>query len=107
MVGAVSVEVDSVEAAFAAVVWKAPWRLPTGSAGRMATGVRHSVVRSILKPRRVVSPELELRLSEVAERLSEEQPTGRAAWRGSSLVKAVRLLINAGGIDLAASLAYS
>ena len=39
-------------------------------------------------------------------RLSEELPTGRAAWRGASLVKAVRLLINAGGIDLAASLAY-
>ena len=104
MVGAASVEVDSVEAAFAAVegAVEAAYRLSRSRGDR----VRHSVVISILKPRRVVSPELERRLAEVAERLSEELPTGRAAWRGASLVKAVRLLINAGGIDLAASLAY-
>ena len=104
MVGAASVEVDSVEAAFAAVegAVEAAYRLSRSRGDR----VRHSVVISILKPRRVVSPELERRLAEVAERLSEELPTGRAAWRGASLVKAVRLLINAGGIDLAACLAY-
>ena len=68
--------------------------------------VRRSVVRRILEPRLAISPELERRLSEVAVRLSEELPTGRAAWRGASLARAVRLLLNAGGIDLAASLAY-
>ncbi len=41
-----------------------------------------------------------------AERLSTELPRGRAAWRGASLVRAARILLNAGGIDLAGSLAY-
>ena len=33
-------------------------------------------------------------------------PTEQAAWRGASMVRAVRLLIQIGGIDLAGSLAY-
>ena len=68
--------------------------------------VRSSVVRRLLETRVAVSPELELRLSEVAHRLSDELPRGRAAWRGVSLGRAVRVLLNAGGIDLAASLAF-
>ena len=45
-------------------------------------------------------------LRNLAEKLSVELPRGRAAWRGTALVKAARLLIQTGGIDLAASLAY-
>ena len=69
-------------------------------------GVRSSVVRRLLEPRVAASPELERRLNEVAQRLAEELPRGRAAWRGVSLVRGVRIFLNAGGIDLAASLAF-
>lgn len=68
--------------------------------------VRQSVVRRVLGPRMSVSPDLQLRLADIAEQLSTELPRGRAAWRGSSLVEAGRLVIRAGGIDLAASLAF-
>ena len=68
--------------------------------------VRSSVVSRLLEPRVAASPELERRLSEVAQRLADELPRGRAAWRGASLGRAVRILLNAGGIDLAASLAF-
>ena len=68
--------------------------------------VRSSVVRRIVDPRSVVSPDQRRRLSQVAERLSTELPRGKAAWRGASLARAGRLLIFTGGIDLAASLAF-
>ena len=68
--------------------------------------VRQSVVRRMLEPRLTITPDLERQLSGIAERLSDELPRGRAAWRGTALIKAVRLLVQAGGIDLAASLAY-
>lgn len=68
--------------------------------------VRSSVLRRLLEPRVAASPELERRLSEVAQRLADELPRGRAAWRGASLGMAVRILLNSGGIDLAASLAF-
>ena len=68
--------------------------------------VRLSVVRRLLEPRLAVAPDLERRLSEIAEKLSHDLPRGRAAWRGTALIRAARLLLHAGGIDLAASLAY-
>ena len=68
--------------------------------------VRRSVVRRVLEPRLAVSPALKQRLSEIADRLSTELPRGRAAWRGTAMIRAARLLLHAGGIDLAASLAY-
>ena len=67
---------------------------------------RRSVMRRVLEPRLAAAPDLQRRLAEVAETLSSELPRGRAAWRGASIVRAVRLLIQVGGIDLAASLAY-
>lgn len=68
--------------------------------------VRQSVLQRILEPGFAVAPGLEQQLAEFAERLTTELPTGRAAWRSASLVRAERILLNAGGIDLAGSLAY-
>ena len=95
-------EADDVIAAAATGVVEAAYELSQ----EHGDSVRRSVVRRVLEPRLSVSPELKMRLSETAERLSNELPRGRAAWRGASLVNAVRLLVRAGGIDLAASLAY-
>ncbi|MXY59583.1 MAG: YihY/virulence factor BrkB family protein [Chloroflexi bacterium] len=39
-------------------------------------------------------------------RLSRELPRKRGAWRGAAMARAVRILLQAGGIDLAGSLAY-
>ncbi len=39
-------------------------------------------------------------------RLSRELPRKRGAWRGAAMFRAVRILLEAGGIDLAGSLAY-
>ena len=50
--------------------------------------------------------DLKRRLSGISEKLSSELPLGRTAWCGRALIRAVRVLIDAGGIDLAASLAY-
>ena len=68
--------------------------------------VRRSVVRSIVGSGRLVSPDLERRLIEVAERLSTELPRGRATWRGAAMYRAARLLLRLEGMDLAGSLAY-
>ena len=67
---------------------------------------RRSVLRRVSESRMSVGPDLQRRLANIAEQLSTELPRGRAAWRGSSLVKAGRLVVRAGGIDLAASLAF-
>ena len=69
--------------------------------------VRRSVVRSIVGSGRLVSPDLERRLIEVAERLSTELPRGRATWRGAAMYRAARLLLRLEGMDLAGSLAGS
>ncbi len=68
--------------------------------------VRHSVTQRVLEVGPAIAPGLERRLSEIAERLSDELPKGRAAWRGAAVARAARILCRAGGIDLAASLAY-
>ena len=38
--------------------------------------------------------------------MARELPTKRGAWRGAAMFRAVRILLDAGGIDLAGSLAY-
>ena len=68
--------------------------------------VRRSVVRSVVGSGRLVSPDLERRRIEVAERLSTELPRGRATWRGAAMYRATRLLLRLEGMDLAGSLAY-
>ena len=96
------VETGEVVAAAATGVVEAAYEVSQSHGDR----VRRSVLRRVLEPRLTVSPELERQLTEVGERLSSELPRGRAAWRGRSLIRAGRVLVGAGGIDLAGSLAY-
>ena len=96
------IEIDEVVVAAATGVVEAAYQVSQSHGDR----VRRSVVQRVLEPRLAVAPEIERQLSEVAERLSKELPKGQGAWRGRAMVKAARLLLRAGGIDLAASLAY-
>ena len=68
--------------------------------------VKQSVLNRMLKSGLVVGPELERRLSALGASLSEELPKGRTTWRWMAFVRAGRLLLSVGGIDLAGSLAY-
>ena len=51
-------------------------------------------------------PELRGRVFDLRERLADELPRGRAAWRVHAVYRAWGSLLEAGGMDLAASLAY-
>ena len=68
--------------------------------------VREEVIRTISQPRRHLAPEVQRQLHDVAERLSEELPRGRATWRVAAMYRAARHLIRAGAPDLAGALAY-
>ena len=68
--------------------------------------VRHSVIKRLLKHVHEVAPHLKHGIAEAAERLSDELPRGRATWRGAAMLRAARLVLDAGGIDLAASISY-
>ncbi len=95
-------ETDAVVTAAATGIVEAAYQVTEAH----GDSVRQSVVQRVLEPRLPIAPDLEDRLAEVAEKLASDLPRGRAAWRGVSMVKAVRLLIQTGGVDLAASLAY-
>ena len=95
-------EVDEIVAATATGAVEAAYLVDRSHGDR----VRQSVLRRILEAGATAAPEVERRFSKLAERLSEELPKGRAAWQGMALIRAVRLLLRIGGIDLAASLAY-
>ena len=95
-------EVDEIVAATATGAVEAAYLVDRSHGDR----VRQSVLRRILEAGATAAPEVERRFSKLAERLSEELPKGRAAWRGMALIRAGRLLLRIGGIDLAASLAY-
>ena len=95
-------QVDEVVVAAATGVVEAAYEV-SQSHGDSA---RRSVLRRVLEPQFDVSSDLDQRLSGIAERLSSELPKGRAAWRGVAMARAARILLHAGGIDLAASLAY-
>ena len=95
-------ETDAVVTAAATGVVEAAYQVSQSH----GDGVRRSVVQRVLDARLAVAPEIERQLSEVAERLSKELPKGQGAWRGKAMIRAARLLLRAGGIDLAASLAY-
>ena len=96
------IEIDEVVVAAATGAVEAAYQVSQSHGDR----VRRSVVQRVLEPRLAVAPEIERQLSEVAERLSKELPKGQGAWRGKAMMRAARLLLRAGGIDLAASLAY-
>ena len=97
-----NLEVDEVVVAAATGAVEAAYQVSQSH----GDNVRQSVVKRLLESGSGVAPELERRLSEIAAKLSQDLPRGRAAWRGTAMVKAVRVLIDSGGIDLAASLAY-
>ena len=67
---------------------------------------RRSVLTKLSEAARYAAPELALQAAHLRERLAEELPRGRAAWRGRALYLAARILVQEGGIDMAASLAY-
>ena len=96
------IAVDEVVVAAATGAVEAAYQVSQSHGDR----VRQSVVRRLLNPRLAAGPELERQLSEIADRLSQDLPRGRAAWRGTAMARAMRLLLESGGIDLAASLAY-
>ena len=53
-----------------------------------------------------VTPYLSVQFARLGDRLAAELPRGRTAWRGRAMYRAARYLLDGGGIDLAASLAY-
>lgn len=67
---------------------------------------RRSVLTRLSEAAGHAAPELTLQAAQLGERLAEELPRGRAAWRGRALYVAARGVVDQGGIDLAASLAY-
>ena len=68
--------------------------------------VRQAVLSQVAEPSVGLAPGLRRRLPDMAEQLSRELPRGRAAWRGKAIFRAVRVLHQSGGVDLAGSLAY-
>ena len=68
--------------------------------------VREQVTMRVATERPALAPRLQRQLSEVGQRLSEDLPKTRGSWRGRALVRAVRAMVEAGAVDLAASLAY-
>ncbi|MDE2940684.1 MAG: YihY/virulence factor BrkB family protein [Chloroflexota bacterium] len=68
--------------------------------------VREEVVRRVSQQKAHRSPKAQRQLLLVADRLSRELPKDKTAWRAAAMVRAFRLLLNAGASDLAASLAY-
>ena len=68
--------------------------------------VRRTVLTRIKASRAAAAPHLTEQLTAIADRLADDLPSGRGAWRAAALVEAGRLLFRAGGIDLSASLAY-
>ena len=68
--------------------------------------VRKSVLRRVLDLKADSAPAMERKLTALAERLAGELPQSRVAWRGTAMLRAVRLLMSVGTIDMAASLAY-
>ncbi len=68
--------------------------------------VREGLIRTVSTPGTSLRPSLRRHLSEVADRLSQERPRSRAAWRGRAMFTAAKRLLTVGASDLAGSLAY-
>ena len=68
--------------------------------------VRHAVMDRVAQPNMDLPPRIRRRLPQIEAQLTSELSPTVGAWRGRAMVKAVPLLYNAGGVDLAASLAY-
>ena len=68
--------------------------------------VRHAVMNRVAQPNIDLPPRIRRRLPQIEAQLTSELSPTAGAWRGRAIFKAVPLLYNAGGVDLAASLAY-
>ena len=68
--------------------------------------VRNTVLGRLSAHTPHLPPELATQVSHLRGRLTQELPKGKVAWRGRVLYRAARYVIDDGGIDLAASLAY-
>ena len=68
--------------------------------------VREAVMERVSQPTLDLPPRIRRRLPQIEEQLSSELSQSEGAWRGRAILKAIPRLYNAGGIDLAASLAY-
>ena len=63
-------------------------------------------MRNIVESVRLIVPNLNRRLAQVAKRRPSESPRGWAVQWGTAMFRAARLLLDVGGMDLAGSLAY-
>ncbi len=68
--------------------------------------MQRPVLRNIVESVRLIVPNLNRGLAQVAKRRPSESPRGWAVQWGTAMFRAVRLLLDAGGMDLAGSLAY-
>ena len=68
--------------------------------------VREAVMERVAQPSINLPPRVRRRLPDIESQLISELAPTAGAWRGRAIFRAVPLLINAGGVDLAASLAY-
>ena len=68
--------------------------------------VRSAVMRRVTQPHIDLPPRVRRRLPMIEAQLTSELSPTVGAWRLRAVFKAVPLLYNAGGVDLAASLAY-
>ncbi len=68
--------------------------------------VREAVIRRVSQPNIDLPPRVRRRLPQIEAQLTSELSPTVGAWRGRAIFKAVPLLYNVGGVDLAASLAY-
>lgn len=68
--------------------------------------VRAAVMERVTQPHIDLPPRIRRRLPMIEAQLTSELSPTVGAWRGRAVFKAVPLLYNAGGVDLAASLAY-
>lgn len=68
--------------------------------------VRHAVLNRVSQPNMDLPPRVRRRLPHIEAQLTSELSPTVGAWRGRAIIKAVPQLYNAGGVDLAASLAY-
>ena len=68
--------------------------------------VRETVLKRVAQPTIDLPPRIRRRLPQIKAQMESELSPTEGAWRGRAIVKAVPLLYGAGGVDLAASLAY-
>lgn len=68
--------------------------------------VREAVLKRVARPNIDLPPRIRRRLPQIEAQLTSELSPTVGAWRGRAIAKAVPLLYTAGGVDLAASLAY-